>query len=122
MLNYNYKGGNQTKGGFYLKKDEWEIVTVEGKNGVLPGGGECEYLRVPGVLIVPLAVTLGGAFVIFLPFIGFAMLFVMIATKVGKGVTVVAHGFAQKLAQWQPEKLIGLKPRTGGSQHGHPAR
>ena len=27
-----YKGGNQTKGGFYLKKGEWEMVTVDGKN------------------------------------------------------------------------------------------
>ena len=118
----NYKGGNQTKGGFYLKKGEWEIVTVEGKNGILPGGNECEYMRVPGLVIVPLAVTLGGAFVIFLPFIGFAMLFTMIATKAGKGVTVLAHAFEQKLAQWQPAKLIGLKRPTGAAHQGYPAR
>jgi hypothetical protein len=122
MLNYNCKGGSQTKGGFYLKKGEWEIVTVDGKNGILPGGDQCEYMRIPVVLFVPLAVTLGGAFVIFLPFIGFAMLFTMIATKAGKGMKVLAHGFAQKLAQWQPEKIIRLKTATGGAHHGHPAR
>ncbi len=33
------KGGNETKGGFYWKKGDWEIVTVEGKKGVLPGYG-----------------------------------------------------------------------------------
>src|SRR5208282_5410249 len=138
---FNYKGGNRTKGGFYLKKGEWEIVTLEGKNGMLPGGNECEYLRVPGILFVPLAVTLGGAFVIFLPFIGFAMLFAMIATKVAQGVNALAEAFAQKLAEWQPlrmpvaalatvslvvttglraltralpGKFTALKPRTGG--------
>ena len=137
-----YKGGNQTKGGFYWKKGEWEIVTVEGKNGMLPGGNECEYMRIPGVLFVPLAMILGGAFVIFLPFIGFAMLFTMIATKVAQGVNAAAYAFARKLAEWQPlrmpvpalamvvslvattglrvltltrvlaEKVAGLKPRT----------
>ena len=108
---------------------------------MLPGGNECEYMRVPGVLFVPLAVTLGGAFVIFLPFIGFAMLFAMIATKVAQGVNALADALAQKLAEWQPlrmpvaalatvslvvttglralshalaEKLTGLRPRTGG--------
>jgi len=135
-----YKGGNQTKSGFYWKKGEWEMVTVEGKSGMLPGGDECEYMRIPGILFVPLAVTLGGAFVIFLPFIGFAMLFVMIATKLAQGVNALAHAFAEKLAQWQPLRipvpalatvvslvaaagvrvltralaLTGLKPPTGG--------
>jgi len=102
---FKHKGGNQTKGGFYLKKAEWEIVTIEGKSGILPGGNECEYMRVPGVLFVPLAVTLGGAFVIFLPFIGFAMLFAMIATKLAQGVNALADALAQKLAEWQPLRI-----------------
>ncbi len=89
---FKHKGGNRTKGGFYLKKGEWEIVTVEGKNGMLPGGVGCEYMRVPGVLFVPLAVILGGAFVIFLPFIGFAILFGTIATKVAHGVNATITG------------------------------
>ncbi len=39
-----YKGGQEAKGGFYLKKGEWEIATLEGKTAILPGGAECEYI------------------------------------------------------------------------------
>ena len=42
------KGGNETKGGFYWKKGDWEIVTVEGKKGILPGysrRGICSHTR-----------------------------------------------------------------------------
>ena len=119
-----YKGGNQTKGGFYLKKGEWEMVTVDGKSGMLPGDNECEYVKIPALLFVPLMVTLGGVFVIFLPFIGFAMLFTVIATKAGKGMSVLGHALAQRLGEWQlpvrlratAEKLTGLKHPTGVPQ------
>lgn len=95
----NYKGGNKTKGGFYWKKGEWEIVTVEGKTGMLPGGNECQYMRIPGILFVPLSVILGGLFVIFLPFIGFAMLFGMVAVKAAELSSVAAHALAERLAE-----------------------
>ena len=78
-----HKGGNPAKDGFYWKKGEWEMVTVQGKDGRLPGGMECEYVKVPGLLYVPIALTVSGLFVIFLPFIGFGMLFVLIGTKAG---------------------------------------
>ncbi len=81
-----YKGGNPAKNGFYWKKGEWEIVPVEGENGRLPGGIEDEYIKVPALLLVPAALMLSVLFVIFLPFIGFAMLFVLIGMKAGRGL------------------------------------
>lgn len=93
-----YKGGSPAKDGFYLKKGEWQIVTVEGENGKLPGGEELEYIRVPVMLFVPAVVALSVPFVIFLPFIGFAMLFVLIGMKTGRSVGALTRAFADKLA------------------------
>ena len=85
-----YKGGEKAKGGFYLKRGEWEIATLEGNNATLPGGPECEYIKLPALLFIPLAMALGALYVIFLPFIGFAMLFGMIAKKAAQGVRALA--------------------------------
>jgi len=95
----NYKGGSPAKDGFYWKKGEWEIVTVDGENGRLPGDIECEYVRLPALLFVPAAMMLSVPFVVFLPFIGFAMLFVLIGVKAGKGVGALSRAFAENLAR-----------------------
>ena len=79
-----HKGESETKGGFYWKRGEWEIVTVDGKRGTLPGPGDAEYIRVPGLLLVPIALIVSIAYVVFLPLIGFAMLFHALAGKVAE--------------------------------------
>jgi hypothetical protein len=76
-----HKGGSETKGGFYWKKGTWEIVTVEGKRGVLPGTQDAEYLRVFGIFLLPVALVLSIAYVVFLPLVGFAMVFHTLARK-----------------------------------------
>jgi hypothetical protein len=75
------KGGNETKGGFYWKKGDWAIVTVEGKTGTLPGSQDEEFIRIPGLLFIPVALTISVVYVVFLPFVGFAMLGKVAATK-----------------------------------------
>jgi len=71
----NNNGGNKVPAGFYFNKKNWEIVTVSGKKGgVLPGGAEAGYLKIPAVVMLAAAPVLGAAFVIFLPVIGFALL------------------------------------------------
>lgn len=75
------KGGNETKGGFYWKKGDWEIVTVEGKKGMLPGTENVEYIRIPALLFIPVALTISVVYVVFLPFVGFAMLGKAVTTK-----------------------------------------
>jgi hypothetical protein len=109
------KGGNKAKGGLYWKKREWEIVTVEGKDGVLPGGGDTEYFRIPGTLFAPVALILGLAFYVFLPLLGFAMVLSLVAKKVRALFAPHAH---------QPpsgEHLSDLHPRgrTSGAAHIH---
>ena len=75
-------GGTETKGGFYWKKGEWEIVTVDGKKGTLPGGSESQFIRLPGILVIPTALVLSITYVVFLPFIGFAMLLRALGSRV----------------------------------------
>lgn len=77
-----HKGETETKGGFYWKRGQWEIVTVDGKSGMLPGPKDAEYIRVPGLLVIPVALIVSIAYVIFLPVIGFAMLFHALVGKV----------------------------------------
>lgn len=68
------KGGNKVPAGFYFNKKNWEIVTVSGKKGgLLPGGAETGYLKIPAIAMLAAAPVLGAAFVIFLPVIGFAL-------------------------------------------------
>lgn len=78
------KGGSKTRDGLYWKKGEWEIVTVEGENGMLPGTEDVQYVRIPGTLFGPVALIMGLGFFLFLPFIGFAMLISVIVKKIGR--------------------------------------
>jgi len=102
-----HTGGENTKGGFYLKKGEWEIVTVDGIEATLPGGPECEYIKLPAILFVPVAMVMGALYVIFLPFIGFAMLFLIVGKKAARAVAGLAPAFAAKLAGAPAEKENG---------------
>lgn len=109
------KGGSTTKGGLYWKKSEWEIVPVEGKEGALPGTGDNEYIRIPGTLFAPLALILGLAFYLFLPLIGFAMVFSVVGKKIWSWIAPTAH---------QPphgghRSEIGALPHTSRGVHIH---
>jgi hypothetical protein len=67
-------GGEVVRNGFYLDWRGWKFEVVEGESGALPGSAETAYVRVPTLLMLVLAPILGGLFVVFLPFIGFALI------------------------------------------------
>jgi hypothetical protein len=69
-----YKGGDTVKAGFYWNRGGWaaEIIPVEG--GALPGNEKTTYNRIPWPALLVTAPVMGGAFAMFLPFIGMAML------------------------------------------------
>lgn len=69
-----FTAGSMVKGGFYFNRAKWDLVVVGGRQGPLPGGEGQRYLRVPTWAMVLLAPVLGGLFVVFMPFIGFALL------------------------------------------------
>ena len=101
------KGGSEAKGGFYWHKGDWEIVTVEGKAGTLPGTEKVEYIRIPGILFVPVALIISAAYVVFFPFVGFALL----AKVVTRKLRIVLGG----TRQLEAEKLA---PHAAGHKRG----
>lgn len=60
---------------------------------MLPGRQEMRYMKIPVVLLMVLDPALGGVYMMFLLFIGFALLFEVAGTK------VIAHGKATAAAR-----------------------
>jgi hypothetical protein len=78
---FKHKGGDTVKGGFYWNQANWHLENVEGKAGNLPGDENTRYTKVPTLLLFVLAPLMGGLFVVFLPFIGFALLVGMLIAR-----------------------------------------
>ena len=69
-----YTGGDTVKAGFYWNRGRWAAEVVPAAGGVLPGDGAAAYRRIPWPALVVIAPVMGGAFAMFLPFIGLVML------------------------------------------------
>jgi hypothetical protein len=67
--------GTTVNGGYYLNRDAWDLVAINGKEGVLPGADGQRYLKLPVWAVLVLAPLLGSMFVMFLPMIGFVLVF-----------------------------------------------
>ena len=80
-----YLGGTKVQGGYYWHVGTWEIATVRGETGTLPGGPQDRYLHAPLPVLFVAAPVMGAAFAMFLPFIGFAMPVYGIARGLFKG-------------------------------------
>ena len=81
-----YDGGTSVKSGFYWDLKAWSLTTRSGKGGILPGGPDRRYVKVPIPMVLLLAPVMGGLYVMFLPFIGFAMVFAYAMRGVGLGL------------------------------------
>lgn len=73
------RGGDTVKGGYYWNMQKWDATFVEGPAGDLPGGGDEVFRRIPTLLLLVAAPLMGALFVMFLPFIGIALLLQHIA-------------------------------------------
>jgi hypothetical protein len=69
-----YTGGETVKAGFYWNRGAWGAEVVPAEGGILAGTADTAYVRVPWPLLLVIAPVMGGAFAMFLPFIGLAML------------------------------------------------
>lgn len=69
-----YTGGDRVKAGFYWNRAEWGAEIVPAAGGVLPGAPGGVYYRIAWPILLVAAPVMGGAFAMFLPFIGIAML------------------------------------------------
>ena len=95
--------GTRVKGGFYFNRDKLDLVTVSGKEGTLPGVDGQRYLRVPVLAMLLLAPMLGGLFVVFMPFIGFALVFQHLGRLMVSGARRGARGLLFVVTPtWRP--------------------
>ena len=75
------RGGDTVEPGFYWSRGRWEIVTAGPGRSVLAGGPADAYLELPAPAAIAIAPAMGALFALFLPFIGFAMVFRELATR-----------------------------------------
>ena len=68
-----FEGGSRVEGGFYFDQQSWDLVTVSGKHGVLPGTSRDLHLKIPVLLMLLAAPVIGATLVMFLPFAGIAL-------------------------------------------------
>ncbi len=109
-----HAGGDKVPGGFYWKQNNWEIEVVKGDEGTLPGKADTTYVRIPTLAMLLGAPVMGGLFVIFLPFLGFAILANHLGKKAVSGVKEVADEIGAAVGPaWQPgEARFTSKKKT----------
>lgn len=85
-----FNGGSKVPGGWYWNQAKWDVATISGAEGVLEGEAAEQFIKVPLLVMIPLAAIVSFGFVVFLPFIGFALFAYAIAKKVAGLLTGVA--------------------------------
>lgn len=110
----SYCGGQLVKGGYYWSGFKGEVVAIDGETGNLPGFSGIQYWKVPLPLIIPFGLFLGGAYVLFLPFAGFAMVLGYIGYQVWQGlVWLGCHVLQLAAPAWTPgEAFFARRPRA----------
>ena len=118
------EGNTRVKAGFYWNRADWDIVTISGPGGILPGDKATRYVRVPLLAMLVLPPLMGGLYVLFLPFLGFAMLFSHLGRKVFKGVRAAAEDVAESLGPaWRPgEAHLAPRPEKKEGKAGEEAK
>lgn len=97
-----YTGTQQVDPGLYMNLRKFAITSVEQREA-LPGAVTDTYYHVPMLLMLAAAPVLGLAFVIFLPFIGFAMVAYLLGSKaVELGTNVVEQMGRVRRPGWAP--------------------
>ena len=89
-----YSGNSKVKSGYYFSTSTLAVEVVSEDGGRLPGAATTRYHSVPFPLLFAIIPVVGLAFLMFLPFIGFALLGVAMA----KAVTSRFHERAGALA------------------------
>lgn len=112
-----YTGTQDVQPGFYLNTKKFSVTTLD-RQGPLPGTPDDTYRRVPLLLMLAASPLVGLMYVIFLPFIGFAAVTYLAATKArefaGRVATETGRvrrpGWVPALAFFSRSKHHDVKP------------
>ena len=77
-----YAGGTKVSSGFYWSMAAWDMAMVPAEGGLLPGGTDRRYKRIPTFLFLLMAPFMGALYVVFLPFAGFALVIGYLASAI----------------------------------------
>jgi hypothetical protein len=105
-----HQGGDKVSAGFYLDLDSWQVTTLSGSGGTLPGDAGALYLRVPLPVLLAMAPMMGAAFAIFLPFVGIALVTDYAVKRTWKAGRAALHASATALG---PQTRTGEAYFTG---------
>ncbi len=98
----HYEGSHQVEPGIYMHSRSFTIES-RSEAGALPGDESEHYYRIPPVGLLIVGPVLGLVYAIFLPVIGFAMLGMLIATKVANLALDATRASMRVLRpSWQP--------------------
>jgi hypothetical protein len=109
----SHTGGTKVNYGFYWSVEAWDMAMIPAEGGLLPGGTDRRYFRVPTFLFLLMAPVMGALYVVFLPFAGFALLL----GHLGKAVKTLATDAFMHVAvavspQWAPgEAYLAARKR-----------
>jgi len=107
-----YRGNEKVEPGIYLNVERLAFRSMA-EEGRLPGTARDEYRRVPTLALLVVGPFLGGAYVIFLPFIGFGMLAWVGGTKLVHVTAEAGTAFIRVLRPvWQPAMAFLSRGKT----------
>jgi hypothetical protein len=107
-------GGNTVESGYYLNTRSLEMVGLP-SGGVLPGGSEQRFLRVPWPVLLVAAPVIGGAFVLAYPIIGLSLMVYGLFRKAAGVAGETAKDLAASVTPGHAvgEAYLGGKPGEG---------
>jgi hypothetical protein len=99
-----HKGGEKVKAGTYWSVTTGELASIPQQGVSLPGGAEERYIRAPLPLMMLLGPLAGAAYVIFLPFIGFATVAAFLGQRSWQGARAGGRAVTHMVAipTWAP--------------------
>jgi hypothetical protein len=114
-------GGTAAKNGFYWNLRKWEMTLVPKQGGILPGDAGDRYIKVPIVALLVIAPLMGAVYAMFLPFIGFALLFTFLGKKALAATRAGAVGVGATMSpSWRPGEahLASRKKHAPDAENG----
>ena len=98
-----YRGGDTVQPGFYINLRGLSFEMIDEQPKALPGDSLATYRRVPAVAMLAAAPLIGLAFLVFLPFIGIAMVGSVVASKAtAVAADAVRAGARVVRPNWEP--------------------
>ncbi len=105
-----YRGSETVEPGLYFNLHQLSFKSID-EQGPLPGGSDDVYRHVPTLALLVVGPLLGLAYVVFLPFIGFAMVAWLLGVKTAHLAAGTARGVARVLRPgWEPSMAFLSRP------------